>query len=472
MFTKFAPIAILLGAPLLSTAAPAPLFGINLGATNPTTVTVFQCPPSASPSLASSSVAASASASAPAALGTGGGSISLSGASDPATDLLNGLTSIGSLLNGLTNTLLPNILSSVTSLLNTLTGSTGQLNDVQGQIGTLTSQLGGVTSGLNGLAGTLSNLGTGGASSTNGNDIFNTLQGILNNLSGVTGQITSITNGAQGSGANLSGLKVALNSLLNACLASRNPKRGFPLVTGSEADLVKTNNGQCSWFYNWSPSPSPAVPAGLAFVPMQWGRENVAQFVDTVRKSGAKIVLGFNEPELGGQSNIPPAEAAQLWQQYIQPLKSAGVRLGSPAVSSAPAGLPWLASFMKECTRCTIDFVVVHWFGEGANNFIGYLERVHATFPQYSVWITEFACASGNSGDIATFLAAALKFLDGPAQGWIERYSWFAFARSLDGLQSNLLDGNGNLNVLGVSYIAESKALRSHARRRRRTIGT
>ncbi|KAJ7757058.1 hypothetical protein B0H16DRAFT_1689744 [Mycena metata] len=283
---------------------------------------------------------------------------------------------------------------------------------------------------------------------------------------------------------------VALILTLSTSVVGRNPKRGFPLVTGNEGDLVKANNGQCSWFYNWSPSPSPAVvPPGLAFVPMQWGRENIAQFVNTVRKSGAKTVLSFNEPELGGQSNIPPGEAAQLWKQYIQPLKNVGVRLGSPAVSSAPAGIPWLASFIKMCTGCTIDFVVVHWFGEGANNFIGYLESVHATFPQYSVWVTEFACTSGNSGgtyadtswfieligwllDTAIFLTAALKFLDDPAQAWIERYSWFAFARNLDGLQSNLLDRNGNLNALGTSYIAGSKGLRSHARRRRRTIGT
>ncbi|KAJ7164957.1 glycosyl hydrolase catalytic core-domain-containing protein [Mycena filopes] len=267
---------------------------------------------------------------------------------------------------------------------------------------------------------------------------------------------------------------LTIQLFLSTFAAARNPKRGFPLVAGSESDLGRANNGQCSWFYNWSPSPSPAVkvPPGLTFVPMQWGRDNVGQFLDSVRRSGAQTVLGFNEPELTGQSNIPPAEAAQLWQQHIQPLKNGGVRLGSPAVSSAPAGLPWLASFINACTGCTLDFVVVHWFGEGANNFIGYLERVHATFPQYSVWITEFACTSANSEDITTFLAAALKFLDDPAQGWIERYSWFAFARSLGGLQSNLLDGNGNLNALGTSYIAGSRALRSHARRRRRTIGT
>ena len=61
------------------------------------------------------------------------------------------------------------------------------------------------------------------------------------------------------------------------------------------------------------------------------------------------------------------------------------------------------------------------------------------------MWITEFADSSPNAGgegaastmllvlltastgvDIATFMAAALNYLD--EQSWIERYSWFAFA--------------------------------------------
>ncbi|KAF7341979.1 Glyco-hydro-cc domain-containing protein [Mycena venus] len=255
-------------------------------------------------------------------------------------------------------------------------------------------------------------------------------------------------------------------------VAGGNPKRGLTVVQGSESDLVKASSGQCSWFYNWSPTPPASTHAGLEFVAMQWGREDIAQFANIVRRNGAKTVLGFNEPDLPGQSNIPPAEAAQLWQQYIQPLKSTGVRLGSPAVSSAPNGVPWLSSFIKACTGCTIDFVVVHWYGEGADNFIRYLANVHAQFPQHPIWITEFADSSTNAGDVTIFMDTVLRYLD--EQPWIERYSWFAFARTLGGLQSNLLDGNGNFNALGSSYIAGSslRARRAHARRRRLSIGT
>ncbi|KAJ7846375.1 hypothetical protein B0H14DRAFT_2584205 [Mycena olivaceomarginata] len=212
---------------------------------------------------------------------------------------------------------------------------------------------------------------------------------------------------------------VALQILLSMTpVVGRNPKRGLPLVQGSESDLGKASSGQCSWFYNWSPNPPASAHTGLEFVPMQWGRENVAQFINTVQMNGAKTILAFNEPDLSGQSNIPASEAVQLWQQHIQPLKSAGVRLGSPAISSALSGLPWLASFVKACTGCTIDFLVVHWYGEGADNFSRYLASVHEQFPQHPVWITEFADSSTNAGDIAIFMETVLKYLDD--QSWVE----------------------------------------------------
>ncbi|KAJ7757061.1 hypothetical protein B0H16DRAFT_1824953 [Mycena metata] len=242
MFTKFIPIAVLLGAPLLSAAAPAPFFGFGA------TVTVFQCPPSASASLASSSVAASASPSAAPATGGGGGGVSVS---DPAANLLSSLTSVNSLLNGLTSTLLPNILNSVTGLLNTLTGVTSQLNSLQSQIGTLTTQLGSVTSGLNGLTGILGSLGTGGVFGTagasgtvgtsgiNANDISTILQSFLTNLGSLTSQINNVASSAQGSGANLSALRQAYNDLTNACILQM-PSLVTQPITSAERQLASS----------------------------------------------------------------------------------------------------------------------------------------------------------------------------------------------------------------------------------------
>jgi hypothetical protein len=80
--------------------------------------------------------------------------------------------------------------------------------------------------------------------------------------------------------------------LCTTTAARRNHKRGLPLVQGSESDLAKAIGGDCTWMYNWSPTPPASAPAsGLTFVPMQWGRENVERFVDTVHKVGAKTIL-------------------------------------------------------------------------------------------------------------------------------------------------------------------------------------
>lgn len=68
----------------------------------------------------------------------------------------------------------------------------------------------------------------------------------------------------------------------------------------------------------------------------------------------------FNEPDFTQESNIDPEDAAQLWIQYIQPLRALGIRLGGPAVTAT--GLPWLQAFFAACTNCTVDFLPLHWY--------------------------------------------------------------------------------------------------------------
>lgn len=49
-----------------------------------------------------------------------------------------------------------------------------------------------------------------------------------------------------------------------------------------------------------------------------------------------------------------------MWKTYLEPLRQQGVRLGSPAPSSAPSGLIWLQDFLTSCAGgCTIDFIAL-----------------------------------------------------------------------------------------------------------------
>lgn len=54
-------------------------------------------------------------------------------------------------------------------------------------------------------------------------------------------------------------------------------------------------------------------------------------------------------------------EATELWMENIKPLKDLyGVRLGSPATSSAPSGKTWTADFLTACgDDCEVDFIAL-----------------------------------------------------------------------------------------------------------------
>ncbi|EEB87645.1 hypothetical protein MPER_14943, partial [Moniliophthora perniciosa FA553] len=89
----------------------------------------------------------------------------------------------------------------------------------------------------------------------------------------------------------------------------------------------------------------------------------------------AEIILAFNEPDLASQSNLSPSDASHLWQQYIEPLRTSGIRLGAPAVTNAPT---------------------LHWYGEDIGAFYDYIWSMHGQFPNYPIWITEFASTSSD----------------------------------------------------------------------------
>ncbi|KAF8186940.1 hypothetical protein K438DRAFT_1596048 [Mycena galopus ATCC 62051] len=199
--------------------------------------------------------------------------------------------------------------------------------------------------------------------------------------------------------------------------------------------MLKANqtNGAASWVYNWATVPPDYLAdSGLEFVPMQWNQVGIENLSATVTQIGAKNVLAFNEPDMPNQSNISPTTAATLWMQYFEPLKTtdSGIRLGAPAVSSGESGLDWLAEFMTACATCTIDFIPFHWYFLGYTNFYAYLYEVHSKYPNYPLWITEFAETTPTDAAVLTFMDATLTNQSShPLDGidFVERYAWFAY---------------------------------------------
>ncbi|KAG5652200.1 hypothetical protein H0H81_005935 [Sphagnurus paluster] len=237
-------------------------------------------------------------------------------------------------------------------------------------------------------------------------------------------------------------LFLSSSAFLLASARNLTSKRGLAFSdedTPGDLNNANQTKSQISWQYDWGNSPPAYIAvSNIQYIPMQWGSGNIELFADAVEAQGAKTVLPrlilektFNEPDFNQESNIAPGDAAKLWMQYIEPLKAQGIRLGGPAVTGSPTGLPW--------------------YGDGTEGFYGYLWQVHTQFPNLPIWVTEYASTSTNETEVANFLNATIIYMD--TLDWIERYAWFGFFRPRANAYYNLLGDDGSLNTLGQIYV-------------------
>ncbi|KAH8116245.1 hypothetical protein DFH11DRAFT_1474712, partial [Phellopilus nigrolimitatus] len=241
---------------------------------------------------------------------------------------------------------------------------------------------------------------------------------------------------------------------------SNTSKAGLAWPNGNYNDYRQyTTTGKVSWYYTWSPNP---INANLEFVPQLWGTAQVDAFSsiinNTISKNDITAVLGFNEPEQSGQSNLSVEEGAELWKTYIEPLKGQGIRLGTPATSSAPSGKAWIQDWLSACGGgCNPDFVALHWYDVNATQFQLYLEDFHNTF-QLPIWVTEWACQNFNGGaqcsegGVIAFLNQTQAFMD--ATDWVERYAWYGVMEKVNINEDNaMMSSSGKITSLGEQYI-------------------
>lgn len=210
---------------------------------------------------------------------------------------------------------------------------------------------------------------------------------------------------------------------LGPALSLAQGKRGLPYNNGTLANLF-SGYSQVTWAYNWGYDRIGASDS-FDFSPMLWGLPNAPnpQWTAAVEAAGVKEILGFNEPDLGSQSNINPSDAAAGYLEFMQPFADQ-VRIGTPAVTNGPPpnmGIGWMDQFVANCSTCTLDFVAIHWYSN--NDPEGFKSHVQQ-FYKYNrpIWITEFA-ASGSEQDQISFLQTVLPWLD--SQPLVERYAYF-----------------------------------------------
>ncbi|MEJ3745434.1 glycosyl hydrolase [Actinomycetes bacterium KLBMP 9797] len=232
--------------------------------------------------------------------------------------------------------------------------------------------------------------------------------------------------------------------------ASTEPVKG---VANSEcADLTRLTAG---WYYNWGLS---GGCPGVQFVPMVWGHQKtpaaVTSALNQAVAAGHRTVLGLNEPDKADQSNMPVAQAVELWPHLTA---NASVRVGSPATSAGSTGQAWFRDFMTEVNArgLRVDFVAVHWYGWNAGScdaraasFESYLRWVESITGDRPIWITEYGCMHQSNPDAPTVQAFYRGSLEMFARHpRVARYAWYPWIT-----HNGLVDSAGALTPLGTTF--------------------
>lgn len=251
---------------------------------------------------------------------------------------------------------------------------------------------------------------------------------------------------------------------------ARRPKPGYaskgigmPRFDGFGFEQL--NSLDLDWFYDWGPGYPPLRPASsqtAEFVPMIWGRGSlernaIEQVRSELRWTGAQHLLGFNEPDHDGQSNMSVGTAIKLWPQ----LEQAGLRLGSPAPVQALGD--WLKKFMDQAAAkdLRVDFVAMHSYAPpNADSFLKTVQRLHDRYGM-PVWITEFAVADWKATakspsrfsekEILAFMRETVAGLR--EMPFVERFAWKTRAHD-DPIMgaSALFRSSGSLSPTGELY--------------------
>ena len=217
------------------------------------------------------------------------------------------------------------------------------------------------------------------------------------------------------------------------------------------------------WYYNWSAeNDSMPAPADVEFVPMIWGKDNVTSATLAKAEREGDVLLGFNEPDMGGQANMSVEDALAAWPK----LQDTGLRLGSPAVAyGGDTAGGWLDRFMKgaKARNLRVDFITLHWYGSdfsaaAVGQFLGYVDAVHARY-DLPVWVTEYGLMNFTGTPKYPTGAQEVTFIQGTTRGmekrsFVERYAWFGLPAVGDSVAFGLYRDSSTPTEAGRAYRA------------------
>ncbi|MFE3164221.1 sigma-70 family RNA polymerase sigma factor [Streptomyces sp. NPDC059224] len=219
-----------------------------------------------------------------------------------------------------------------------------------------------------------------------------------------------------------------------------------------------------SWYYTWNTQhQGVTTPGSASFVPMIWGAASVTDASLAQARAAGPYLLGFNEPDMAQQSNMPVDQALELWPR----LMAAGKVLGSPAVAyGGDTAGGWLDRFMTgaRAKGYRVDFITLHWYGgdfrtpQAVQQLTSYLASVYERYHK-PIWLTEYALIDFSQGtrfpsaqQQADFVTASAKALD--ALPYVQRYAWFGLGADPSKPSSGLFTDGTTATAAGRAFRA------------------
>jgi Glycosyl hydrolase catalytic core len=308
-----------------------------------------------------------------------------------------------------------------------------------------------------------SGAGAAGASSNVGGSVA--VAGSSNAGSSNAGSAGSSNAGSSSAGSGNGGASSAGSGNAGASSAgsSSGGTSGVPFKGVANSPCAARTLLNVSWYYNWTQKETEPCTdgAGGEFVPMIWGHAGAEQMLTGIQSSITGFVskkyghvLGFNEPDNSGQSNLTTATALSLLPGF----NSAGILVGTPATQANTTGQAWFKDYMGKVANDTTlraDFIALHWYGwnDGscdakASQLESYLKYAEGFPGNRPIWLTEWSClnlsAPTPEGVLAFYQGALAVFAKHPR---VQRYAWYPWTTNCE-----LNDKSGALTPLGKAY--------------------
>jgi len=230
----------------------------------------------------------------------------------------------------------------------------------------------------------------------------------------------------------MKGISALLGAIALVQTVSAGCFRGLPWAVDNNYAHNFVNRPKVCWYYHWQDGHVPQLDqGGLEFVPQFWGPSSSGwnswgQRKNEMYQKAAQHVLGFNEPDLGSQSNVDPYYAAQLYMQEMMQWHGKGTKVGTPAIAY---NLDWMNTFLSSLYSrggyC--DFMVLHWYGSWNDlaGFQKYVSTAHSRFG-LKIWVTEIGITSASNpsqAQVKNFMVNAVSWME--TVGYCDRVAWF-----------------------------------------------